>query len=439
LYLFPSFHLLVIMLFIKFIYTSVTGSFMLVLAACFITAPAYNQVPGCTDPMANNYNPSATQNNGSCTYAVTSYTPPLKVDPISDTLVETSGLQWAGNYLWSFNDGGGAAAIYRIDTLTNALLQRVYLQGAVNIDWEDVSFDGTFFYVGDFGNNANGARTDLKIYKFPLTAIPDHVSQPVVTIAAGDISTIHFSYSDQPQPPVPAGNNNTKFDCEAMIVENGKIHLFTKNWIDFNCTHYVINNVNAGTYEAIPLETLATNYLVTAADKTIDHKVLVLLGYQNSGTANHFLHLLSGYSAGNYFNGNKRRIDLPDVTLMGQAEGISFRNGYYGYISNEKFVRIIGGFTITVTQKLRAFDIRNFVSNLPVTYIFSGNGNWSESSNWSDKLIPPATLGDNSQIIIDPLPGGACILNIPYTLSSGSPLVIQTGKNFIIQGNLIQQ
>lgn len=400
---------------------------------------AHSQVPGCTDPLANNFNSSATINNGTCTYNTTTYTPPLKVDPITDTLTETSGLQWAANYLWSFNDGGGSAAIYRIDTLTNALLQRVYLQGADNIDWEDIAFDGTYFYIGDFGNNANGARTDLKIYKFPLSAIPDHIINPVVTIPAALISVINFSYSNQPQPPLPTGSNNTKFDCEAMIVDEGKIHLFTKNWIDINCTHFIINNVVAGTYIATPVETLATNFLVTAADKSIGNKVVVLLGYQNSGTASHFLYLLSGYIGYNYFSGNKRRIDLPDVTVMGQAEGICFKNAYYGYISSEKFVRFIGGFPFTITQKLRAFDIRNYVPGLLLTYIFTGNGNWDEASNWSDNLVPPPAMPAGSQIIIDPLPGGVCVLNISYTTSAGSHITVAAGKSFLIQGNLTQQ
>ena len=420
---------------LSFLYNSITCLLLITLSVL----QAHSQVPGCTDPLANNFNPAATINNGTCTYNTTTYTPPLKVDPISDTLIETSGLQWAANYLWSFNDGGGAAAIYRIDTLTNALLQRVYLQGADNIDWEDITFDGTYFYIGDFGNNVNGARTDLKIYKFPLSAIPDHLINPVVTIPAALISIINFSYSNQPQPPQPTGSNNTKFDCEAMIVNEGKIHLFTKNWIELNCTHYIIDNIVAGTYNAMPVETLATDFLVTAADKSIGNKVVVLLGYKNSGTASHFLYLLSGYTADSYFSGNKRRIDLPDVTVMGQAEGICFKNGYYGYISSEKFVRIIGGFPFTVAQKLRAFDIRNYVSGLKNTYIFTGNGNWNVASNWSDNLMPPPVMPADSQIIIDPLPGGACVLNINYTTSAGSPIIVAAGKHFLIQGNLTQQ
>src|ERR1043166_705968 len=80
------------------------------------------QVYGCKDPLANNFNPAATINDGSCTYNATAYTPPVRVNPMSDSLRETSGLQMAGNFLWSFNDGGGAVALYRIDTLSNLIL-----------------------------------------------------------------------------------------------------------------------------------------------------------------------------------------------------------------------------------------------------------------------------------------------------------------------------
>jgi hypothetical protein len=342
------------------IYTTIT-CFCLI---CFI-APytASAQAGGCKDPAANNYDPAATANDGSCTYNASSYTPPVKVNPLSSTLMETSGLQWAGNYLWTLNDGGSAAAIYRIDTTSNAILQTVNLGGTTNVDWEDMSFDGTYFYIGDFGNNSGGRR-DLKIYKFPLSAIPSPAGNPDVTIAASQIEVINFIYGDQPQPAVATTTpNQTKFDCEAMVVDAGKIHLFSKNWIDKTTTHYVINGVDPGTYTATPLETLNVNYLVTAASKMPGANILVLLGYQNSGFASHFMHLLTDFSGGLFFNGNKRKIDLPDVTTMGQAEGITFRNSTYGYISNESFTNFI-----TIPQRLRAFHTDAFTPTyvLPV-------------------------------------------------------------------------
>lgn len=331
----------------------------------FYVNPVNSQVSGCKDPAAINYNSSATVNDGSCTYSTTFYSPPVKVDPISSVLIETSGLQIAGNFLWSFNDGGNAPAIYRMDTTTDAILQTVNLDGVSNIDWEDIAFDGTHFYIGDFGNNANGARADLKIYKFPFSAIPSYTTDPVATISSAGIEVISFTYSDQ-VPVTPTSANSTRWDCEAMIVEGGQIHLFSKNWIDLNTTHYVINGVTAGVYAATPLETLATSYLVTGADRVPAGNMIALLGYQTSGFGNHFMHLLSDFSSGLYFNGNKRMIDLPNAGSMGQAEGICFRNNSYGYISNERITS-----PIVVSQKLRSFNTESFVPNyvLPLDLI----------------------------------------------------------------------
>lgn len=329
---------------------------------------AFSQTRGCIDPLASNYSASATINDGSCSYPTTTYTPPIKKRPISSTVNESSGLQWVGNSLWTFNDSGGQPEIYRIDVNTGAVLQTVKLQGATNVDWEDISFDGTFLYIGDVGNNANGARTDLKIYKFPVSAIPDYSNNPVVVISAGDIQIIAFAYSNQPQPPVAVAGNSTKFDCEAFFVDGGKIHLFTKNWITGNTSeHYVIDGVTAGNYVASYVETLNTGYLVTGADKRPNKNLAVLLGYQNTGLGNHYMHVLSDFSGGQYFNGNKRKIDLGTAMDMGQAEGITFSDDTHGYISNEYFSRSI----ITTSQSLYSFDISKLIANyvLPLDLI----------------------------------------------------------------------
>lgn len=317
-----------------------------------LSLPAAAQVKGCRDPLATNYNAAATITDTTCTYATTLYTPPAKATASDNVLTEASGLQWAGNALWTFADGGGAAAIYRVDTQSYAVLQTVQLGGATNVDWEDIAFDGTYFYLGDFGNNANGARTNLKIYKFPLSAIPDYGSQPMVTIPPAQVSILNFTYSNQ-VPVVPTDANKTAFDCEAMLVDGGKIHLFTKNWIDATTTHFVINGTDAGTYVADSLETLAAGYLVTAADKAPGTNLVVLMGYQYAFPANHFMHLLSDYSNGLYFNGNRRKINLPSALEMGQAEGITLTTAVSGFINNEKI--------FTVGSKLHTFNISPFV------------------------------------------------------------------------------
>jgi len=386
------------------------------------------QQAGCTDPLANNYNAAATVNDGSCTYNSVRYTPPSKVNPLSDSLQETSGLVWAANALWTINDGGNAAILFKIDTVSRTVLQKVLIPAATNTDWEDIAFDGFHFYIGDFGNNVNGARTDLRIYKIPLAAIPDHAVQPVFSLPDSVLGIIRFTYADQPQPPQPVATNSTAFDCEALVVTADTIHLFSKNWLAQSTTHYVINSVQLGDYVATPVETLPVGFLVTAASLSVGNNVLALLGYQASGSGSHFMYLLSGYSNGRFFNGNKRRIDLPDALAMGQAEGLCFKNAFTGYISNEKLSVNVGGVPITVRQRLRYFDMRQWVSGMRQSFIFWGNGAWATTSNWTDAALPPLMPNRPGQVIVDPLPGGACNVTTPVALAAGMPLLLKAGK-----------
>ena len=57
----------------------------------------------------------------------------------------------------------------------------------------------------------------------------------------------------------------------------------------------------------------------------------------------------------------------------------------------------------------------------------------------ADLNMPPAILPGNNLIFVDPLPGGSCILNIPYTIPNGSAIVIHEGKQFVIEGDFLLQ
>ncbi len=70
-------------------------------------------------------------------------------------------------------------------------------------------------------------------------------------------------------------------------------------------------------------------------------------------------------------------------------------------------------------------------------FIFTGDGNWNNSSNWINNMVPPDPLPAGKQILIDPT--GSCLLNIPQTISAGSKIVVGQNKNFVLPGNLIIQ
>jgi hypothetical protein len=57
-------------------------------------------------------------------------------------------------------------------------------------------------------------------------------------------------------------------------------------------------------------------------------------------------------------------------------------------------------------------------------YVFTGNGYWNVETNWLGNLMPPQTLPTGEMIIINPIPGGECLLNIPQTINAGATLQI---------------
>ncbi|MDQ6764329.1 MAG: alkaline phosphatase family protein [Bacteroidota bacterium] len=77
-----------------------------------------------------------------------------------------------------------------------------------------------------------------------------------------------------------------------------------------------------------------------------------------------------------------------------------------------------------------------WLSSQALIYTFTGNGNWDVPSNWSGNLIPPPITYAGSQIIINNAAGGQCILNVPYTVSSGTTFKVPPGKILQVNGNL---
>jgi hypothetical protein len=175
------------------------------------------QVYGCTDQLASNFNASATANDGSCVYPAANISPVTSVN-LAGTLPESSGLVLWNLQLWTHNDNTDTT-LYALDTLSGGILQQAPIPEVDNIDWEELSQDSDYLYIGDFSNNANGNRTNLKILR---------VDKNSVMLGAPVTDTINFSYADQ-TVFTPTGGNNTDFDCEAFVVTVDSIFLFTSS------------------------------------------------------------------------------------------------------------------------------------------------------------------------------------------------------------------
>lgn len=282
---------------------------------------SYSQISGCTDPQAINYVQNATVNDGSCFYKSTNYYPETFISPISSIVNETSGLIFFRGALWTHNDSGGKPEIYKIDTITGDVVQIIRIINATNVDWEDITQDSDFIYIGDFGNNF-GNRDDLKVYKISKTQIPQTGDAQV------EASVINFSYSDQKNFAELKNNNN--FDCEAFFALNDSLYLFTKDWDDHKTRMYVLP-ADTGTYRINPVYTYNVKGLITGADINAEKNQITLVGYYSYES---FIWLMFDFKGNDLFSGNKRRIDFSDMAFV-QTEGIAYYDNRNVFMSCE--------------------------------------------------------------------------------------------------------
>lgn len=149
---------------------------------------------------------------------------------LPDAVSETSGLLFFNGKLITHNDSGDAANLYELDTITGNVARTINITNATNVDWEDITQDNTYIYIGDFGNNSNGNRQDLKIYRVLKS---DYLNNTSITS-----ETITFSYEDQTD--FTSQPNNTNFDAEAISIYKNQLVIFTKNWKDNTVNAYTI-------------------------------------------------------------------------------------------------------------------------------------------------------------------------------------------------------
>jgi hypothetical protein len=297
------------------------------------------QVLGCTDKNAQNYNPNATQNDGSCSYKKSNLERKQPIE-LSDKIRETSGLIHWNNKIWTHNDDTDTN-LYALDTLSGKVIETYSLFNAVNTDWEEIAQDDDYMYVGDFGNNGKGNRTDLNILKIEKSSLLAHNPK---------IDYIRFKYPNQTNFEKQKANT-TNFDCEAFLITKDSICLFTKEWTNKKTTLYTLPKV-PGNYIAQQRETFDVKGLITGVNYLQEKKRLVFCGYTKNG--NPFIYLFYDFKENHFFSGNKRRINLKPK--FQQIEGISSSDGIHYYVTNEhlKFL------TIDNLQKVQILDLGSF-------------------------------------------------------------------------------
>lgn len=303
---------------------------------------------GCTDPLANNYMPSATINDGSCEYDLTNHTMNLVTDLFSPTLNENSGIIFFNGHLFSINDGGNSSSIFEMDTM-GSIIREITVTNAINVDWEAISHNSQSIFVGDFGNNS-GSREDLCIYEISKQDIQD--SQ------ATEVTAIRRPFRFEDQLDFNWASNAHNFDCEALISTEDSIYLFSKNWLNEETKLYILPAAWSDTAVAILSSGFNVDGLITDATSDSISGRIMLLGYKNNGgnLYTSFIWMFWDYQGSFLFSGNKRRIEIGSMFTLGQTEGIALYNSTNGYVSSEQISSVI-----TIPPKLFKFDFSEYL------------------------------------------------------------------------------
>ena len=411
------------------------------LVACVQVCNA--QVCGCTDSLAINYDPYATVNDGGCVYAPTIIMAD-GVGTLDSLLGGSSSLLFWDNGFWTFNDHNDNC-FYKIDTTNAEIVETLCINGLHNDDIEEITQDSLYLYFGDVGNNS-GNRQDLKILRISKESI---LNQMV------EIDTIWFSYEDQTD--FTYNPRATDFDCEAFIVSDDNIYIFTKEWFSTKTTLYSLPKI-PGTHVARRLETYDVNGLITGAAYMPEYQLVVLCGYDYDpvnllSSLHPFIVLLYDFQEDRFFSGNKRRLDF-DFSTRAQIEAIATCNALDYYITNEQTSFSVMDYVIDIPPALQRLNLRDYI--LPYLSRFGISDTPDVVPNLSkenfriypnpaiDKLnieCPPEFLGANYEIfningqIVEEgiLKGNAISLN-NKRISSGKYILIiwkdKTQKTF---------
>ena len=253
---------------------------------------------------------------------------------------ETSGLFFHNGRLWTHNDSGGKPILYALDTTGFEIVQRITLTNVKNKDWEDVCTDGETVFVGDFGNN-NGNRKNLRIYMFPLSAIPDKGDASV------QADTIVFRFADQTN--FEKRKHLHDFDCEAMFATEDHLYLLSKGWVTGTTRLYRLPKT-PGKYVAEVVNAFDSQGLITGADYDKKNHVLVVVGYVKS-LWKPFMYIIFDFEETGEKLSN-RRIEMPQL-VGAQAEGICFFDDGRCYVSAET--------SPTMTSRVFVADFRKWI------------------------------------------------------------------------------
>lgn len=148
---------------------------------------------------------------------------------ISSKLSEISGIEnpYKGMF-FAINDSGDEPIVYLM-TSNGAVFHKIFVSGAKNVDWEDLSSDGDFLYIGDIGNNRN-QRKNLMVYRAPINDLfPYYIDGELNHNFPDTIVAEHYPLNYPDQMSFPPKMSQMNFDSEALTCADGKLLILSKD------------------------------------------------------------------------------------------------------------------------------------------------------------------------------------------------------------------
>ena len=260
---------------------------------------------------------------------------------LANEVDESSGIILWNNTLWTHNDSKKDAALFEINMDDGSTVRKIDIADLNNKDWEELTQDETYIYIGDFGNN-HGNRKDLRIFK----VLKEEIEQ---TGKVTKVDTIAFVYPDQTDFSGPTHDHN--YDCEAMISVGDSLYLFSKNFRDKQSRLYSLPKTK-GHHTAVLKDRFDVIGNITGADINEEDGVVALSGYYyDNGDFLPFVWLFWEYPNLSFFKGKHQRVNfdfqsqiegiayLKDGQFLISSEAVMLKHGQLFYFNPMRFIR----------------------------------------------------------------------------------------------------
>ena len=226
---------------------------------------------------------------------------------------ETSGLEYDNDHLITFNDSGNHPVLFYLN-IKGKVIRARNIKNAKNNDWEDITMDDEYLYIGDIGNNYD-TRKNLSIIKIHKNKNPD------------SFELINFNYPEQKSFNY---RKLSMFDAEGLISVDDYLLIFTKNRAEKITDIYKLPKI-PGTYNAIKIGSINTESIITGAD--FDKKTNLLALTSTINFNKYYLLIIDGFSLKKKNKYNIKKYEIPVGAT--QVEAVKIINSSTLWISSE--------------------------------------------------------------------------------------------------------